>query len=193
MIKTIIRSCLAGLLIAFAGAIYLNCENKIVGSLLFSVGLISVILFQADLFTGKVGYIDSKDTLKNSIIILVVNLLVAFLVGLIYRFCIGETTAMDSRLDKNVWRLLFDSYLCGICIYAAVEGFKMTNRKSILVIIIPVMCFILGKGEHCVADAFYYGSAALTWKGLGILGIVVLGNSAGSLTINYLKKWGAKE
>ena len=60
IVNIIIKSVLAGVLIALAGHIYLNCANKIVGAFLFSIGLIGVIVLQANLYTGKVGYVKSK-------------------------------------------------------------------------------------------------------------------------------------
>ena len=53
--------------------------------------------------------------------------------------------------------------------------------------ILCVMTFILGGFEHSIADMAYYGASELTWKGLGYIGLVVLGNSLGSLAIRYLQ------
>ena len=71
--QTIGKSILAGLLIALAGAIYLLCENKIVGSLLFSIGLIAVLELNGKLFTGIVGNISSKKDFIEAIIVLFFN------------------------------------------------------------------------------------------------------------------------
>lgn len=183
--KGIINSILAGLLIAFAGMIYLQCENKIVGSLLFSIGLIAVILLEAQLFTGKVGYIKDKNTIINVLLMLAINLVTAFLVGLIYRAIWGTSQAMDTRLAKSWYRLLFDGIGCGILIYLAVELFKQT--KNIIIVSLCVMAFILAGFEHSIADAFYYGSSVLTWEGLWRLLIVIMGNAIGSLIIRLLQ------
>ena len=63
----IFKSMLAGMLIAVAGAVFLSCQTmipdksiaKVVGSFLFSIGLIGVLVLEADLFTGKIGYVDT--------------------------------------------------------------------------------------------------------------------------------------
>ena len=81
----ITKSILAGLLISLAGIAYLNCPDKIVGSLLFSLGLISILILEAKLFTGVIGYVNSKRSILDSLLILVFNLVVATIVGLIYR------------------------------------------------------------------------------------------------------------
>ena len=83
MIKTILKSILAGVLIALAGVVYLSCTDKVVGSFLFSFGLCLVIILEANLYTGKVGYIKSVDDLSEVLFLLILNLVSAYLVGLI--------------------------------------------------------------------------------------------------------------
>ena len=183
--KGIIKSILAGLLIAFAGILYLQCENKIVGSILFSIGLIAVILTESWLFTGKIGYVNGKKTILDVLLMLGINLITAFLVGLIYKGIYGPSLAMNTRLAKSWYRLLFDGIGCGILIYLAVELFKKT--KNIIIVSLCVMAFILAGMEHSIADAFYYGSSVLTWEGLWRLLVVILGNATGSLLIRLLQ------
>lgn len=180
----ITKSALAGFLISIAGVIFLRCDNKMTSALLFSIGLIGVIVLQANLFTGKVGYVN-KTNLKQLLLILGINLVVAFLVGLLYRCCIGTTSTMDTRITKEWYQLLWDGMVCGVCIYLAVECFKKTN--NIITIILPVVAFILSGAEHCVADAFYFGSAALTWDGVLVIILVTIGNALGSLIVRCLQ------
>ena len=47
-------SILAGFMIAISAAIYLNIGG-IIGACCFSLGLITIVLFGAELFTGKAG------------------------------------------------------------------------------------------------------------------------------------------
>lgn len=51
-----VRGILAGLMISIGGYVFLGCENRVVGALFFTVGLITITLFGFDLYTGKVGY-----------------------------------------------------------------------------------------------------------------------------------------
>ena len=48
-----VRAVCAGASIALGGTVFLAVENKVVGSFLFSVGLLTVLVFGFDLFTGK--------------------------------------------------------------------------------------------------------------------------------------------
>lgn len=185
MTHVIFNSLLAGILIGLAACIFVACGDKLVGSFLFSIGLIAVILLQAFLFTGKIGYVNSKETLKYAVVGLVFNVIAAFIVGLIFRLCNNTQTIFNSRLEKSWYKLLFDGVGCGALIYLAVELFK--KKESLLVIILPVMAFILAGFEHSIADAAYYGMCELSWKGLGCIGLVIIGNAIGSLAIRELQ------
>lgn len=192
----ITKSILAGVLIALAGLIYLKTENKIIGSFLFSLGLCSVLVLQANLYTGKCGYINSWESLWKALIMLVFNLAAAYLVGLVCRGIYGTSTAMDSRLAKTWYEILFDGIGCGTCIYLSVELYKQT--KSFVPVILGVMAFILAGFEHTVACAMYAGFSEPTWLGFGYVLLVAVGNSIGSLIIRGIqiavfKKEGSSE
>jgi len=44
-------------MIGVGAVIYLSLENKVIGALLFSVGLLSICCLGLNLFTGKIGYV----------------------------------------------------------------------------------------------------------------------------------------
>ena len=188
----ITKSILAGLLISLAGIIYLNCPDKIVGSLLFSLGLISVILLEANLFTGKIGYVNSKRSILDSLIILVFNLVAATIVGLIYR-CSSDAAASiaESKLlvfSETWWLTGLKSIGCGAAIYLAVEGYK--KSKSLIPVILGVMVFILAGWNHCIADCFYMAAGSSSVLAIPYLLVVIVGNSIGSLLIRFLQLGG---
>jgi nitrite transporter NirC len=186
LVNLVVKSALAGLLIGLAGVLFLQTENKIVGAVLFSIGLVSIILLGGNLFTGKVGYINSKETFLDSLIILIVNLVVAFLVGLLYRTCVGMAPAADARLLKEWYRILFDATICGMCVFLSVDLYKRTT--NILTIILPVVGFILAGGEHCIAYVVYLGAGAVTPLSLLYLVIMIVGNSLGALIVRFLSQ-----
>ena len=55
------KSILSGILIGIGGTIYLSVENKIVGSILFSIGLLSICYIKLPLYTGNIGYLIKKE------------------------------------------------------------------------------------------------------------------------------------
>jgi formate/nitrite transporter FocA (FNT family) len=196
----IFRSMLAGMLIAMAGGTYLSCQAlipdatiaKVVGAFLFSIGLIGVIALEANLFTGKVGYIDSWHKFGLACAMLVYNLLIAGLIGLLYKGLnfpmmtgTGPFGPDSARALKPWYNILFDGFGCGVLIYLAVELYRKT--KSFLPVIMCVMAFILSGTEHCIPDAFYLGASEFSWIALGKLGLVILGNAGGAVAIHWLQ------
>ena len=188
----ITKSILAGRLISLAGIVYLNCSDKIVGSLLFSLGLISVILLEANLFTGKIGYVNSKQSILDSLLILVFNLVAAAIVGLIYR-CGSDAAASIAKskllvFSESWWLTGLKSIGCGAAIYLAVEGYK--KSKSLIPVILGVMTFILAGWNHCIADCFYMAAGSSSVLAIPYLLVVIVGNSIGSLLIRFLQLGG---
>ena len=189
ILNLITKSILAGLLISLAGIVYLNCPEKIVGSLLFSLGLISVILLEANLFTGKIGYVNSKQSILDSLLILVFNLVAATIVGLIYR-CGSDaaTPIVESKLlvfSETWWLTGLKAIGCGAAIYLSVEGYK--KSKSLIPVILGVMTFILAGWNHCIADCFYMAAGSSSALAIPYLLVVIVGNSIGSLLIRLLQ------
>ena len=194
----IFKSVLAGALIALAGSIYLSCTKlisnqdiaKVISSFLFSIGLIAVLVLDTNLFTGKIGYVDSWHKFGLACACLVYNVLIAFFIGLLYRTlndsAIPGPMALGSdRLAKSWYKMLADGCCCGALIYLAVELYRRT--KNLIPVIICVMAFILSGTEHSIADAFYFGASVLSWKGLGYLGLVIIGNSLGAVALHWLQ------
>ena len=182
------KSTLAGLLISLGATAFLTADNKIVGALLFSIGLTAVILLEANLYTGKIGYVNSKAKLISAVLILIQNLLVALVCGLIFystKNNICENLWLN-KLTKSWYEFLFDSIGCGICIYLSVELYKKTG--SIFVIVLGVLVFILSGFEHCIADIFYLSaSMSFDLKSILYILIAIIGNSIGSLLIRFLQ------
>ena len=91
--KHLVKSILAGIMIGIGATAYLSSNNKIVGSILFSIGLFIIVTKELNLFTGKVGYIVNNNLsyIKEVFITLIGNAIGTYLVGLILRFTIIAT------------------------------------------------------------------------------------------------------
>ena len=57
LLKEFCSAVLAGMAISLGGIVFLSVENKVIGSLLFAVGLLTILAFKLNLFTGKAPYI----------------------------------------------------------------------------------------------------------------------------------------
>ena len=176
---TIKKAVAAGMLIGVGGTIYLASENKIVGAVLFSVGLLSICFFGMNLYTGKIGYIlGDKDKLFY-LIVWLGNLCGAVIAGALVRIArpaLHDTAAamLEVKLDLGFVKTLILSFFCGILIG----------------IIFCVTVFILAGFEHSIADMVYCAvgiSGIEELPGIALFLLeVTLGNSLGAIFIRKL-------
>ena len=61
-----VRGVLAGLMISIGGYVYLGCENRVVGAVFFTVGLITITLFGFDLKNWLLAGPKSAGTLADA-------------------------------------------------------------------------------------------------------------------------------
>ena len=193
--KASFKSFLAGIMIAIGGTVFLSIENKVIGASLFSIGLFGVLIYNLNLYTGKIGYLITNFNLKyikELIITLIGNFIGACSVGFILRYTriydnIYEKALnlANIKLSDNILSIFIISVFCGLLMYFAVNGFKKQNDfGKYLIVYLGVAVFILCGFEHCIANMYYF-SVADIWslKTLGYTGIMVLGNSLGSFII----------
>lgn len=151
----LIKSIMAGICISIGCIANISCDNRYIGAILFSFGLLAVCTFGYDLFTGKVCYLDNWTDLA---LILLGNFLGSALTAIVFYGCVSNkyqekiTTICEIKLNESVLSAFLLGVLCNIMIYLAVEGFK---HKQILLLIGGVSIFVLCGFEHCVANAFY--------------------------------------
>lgn len=182
-------------MIAIGGTVFLSIENKVISASLFSIGLFGVLIYNLNLYTGKIGYLITNFNLKyikELIITLIGNFIGACSVGFILRYTriydkIYEKSLMlvNTKLNDNILSIFILSIFCGLLMYYAVNGFKkQTDFGKYLVVYLGVAVFILCGFEHCIANMYYF-SVADIWslKTLDYTGIMVLGNSIGSFII----------
>ena len=195
-IKQTLNGILAGILISIGGTVFLSCENKVVGSVLFSVALLCICLLGYSLFTGKICYIpDNHDKSAFSVLLcgLLGNLIATTVCGYAISYAIpgvGDTafTVCNSKLTGQVFlQTLIRAIFCGILIYLAVEIFKSKDKTIGIIFCIPV--FILSGYEHSIADMFYFAcSGIVSVKAFGFIWTVILGNTIGGMLIPLIKK-----
>lgn len=182
-------------MIAIGGTVFLSIENKVIGASLFSIGLFGVLIYNLNLYTGKIGYLITNFNLKyikELIITLIGNFIGACGVGFILKYTriydkIYEKSLIlaNTKLNDNILSIFILSIFCGLLMYYAVNGFKkQIDFGKYLVVYLGVAVFILCGFEHCIANMYYF-SVADIWslKTLGYTGIMVLGNSIGSFII----------
>lgn len=185
MEKLILSSILSGLLIGLGDVAYVSVESHILGSFLFSLGLLTVVIQGSWLYTGKIGYALNLKPV-DLLVTLVFNLISIWALGYLFSITMGLDTSaiVEAKCSETFWSALMRSIGCGMCMWIAVDGWKKFNNP--LTIILPVMMFILCGFDHCIANCGYLGMSGVLWS--WNLPVWILGNSIGSLGLNYLAK-----
>jgi formate/nitrite transporter FocA (FNT family) len=217
-LKAFVSGILAGLFIglgsfAFCACVALDATlGKILGSLLFSVGLFLVCFTQTNLYTGKIGFAPEAIKTNGWGYLLDLGLMLAgnfvgsagsgALLNLAFqnnasnkilavsisiaqnRCCLGE--------GSQAWyKALIMGVFCGILVFLAVYVWKKSENWFIKAtgLILCVTTFVVTGTEHCIANMFYFAFSGLWSVGLLLdVLLVILGNSLGSLLLFGLLK-----
>ena len=187
MYGVFIKAILSGFMIAFGCIIYLMCPNKMVGSLLFSFGLLTIVCRELYLFTGKIGYIRQVG-IVNILLTILGNFVGTYIIGTtiqLTRLPIAESVSsvVSTKLNDSIPSLFILSIACGVMMYLAVDSYK--KSRSWLFVILPVVIFILSGFEHSIANMCYF-TLANVWepRTFLLIGVMILGNAVGSWIMN---------
>lgn len=184
---------IAGILIGIGGSVYLACDNKYIGAVLFSVALLCICMRGFALFTGKVGFIVTSHRRADFSALLLSlggNLIGTLASGLAVRFALpalGEKalSLCEGKLAQTVPETLVRAVFCGILMYLAVVIWR--ENRSPLGILFCVPVFILSGFEHSIANMFYFSASGIvSIEAFVYLWIVILGNAAGGMLIPAL-------
>lgn len=191
ILKRIINGISAGILISIGGAVFLKCDNKYVGAIMFTVALLCICYKGYSLYTGKVGYLPEKckkDEISVLFLGLLGNLIGTVIFGYLIAYAIPEIgeaakTLCEGKLtSQNFASTLIRGIMCGVLMYLAVSIYRDKNSPLGIIFCIPV--FILSGFEHSIADMFYFAASGIvSLKAFGFLWTVILGNSIGAIIL----------
>jgi formate transporter len=184
-LSTFTLAVLAGAFIAFGAVLYTYVIHdstlsagltKLLGGLVFCLGLILVIVAGAELFTGNnlivMAYVSRKVTLEQLLrnwgIVFAGNLVGSLGIVLVM-WMTGQWTAggsavgakalmiADAKVNLTFWQALSRGTLCNILVCLAVwlcfSGRSVTDK--ILAIIFPITAFVALGFEHSVANMYF--------------------------------------
>lgn len=190
------NSSLAAFMISIGCLVFLSCDNKYIGAALFSIALFLICQFKLLLFTGKVGFLGSnfeKKLLNKVILSLVMNVLICFILGLIFSFTYPDLIEKVKdistyKISQNPFSIFIRSILCGVIMFSAVYLFQ--EHRNSLGIFIGIPVFILANFEHSIANTFYLSMSYKIFSLYGIMFLIlnILGNAIGSILFAYLVK-----
>lgn len=190
----------SGIMVGIGGTVYLSCENKVVGAVLFSVALLCICLLGFYLYTGKIGlFIENPD--KKSALALPIgllgNCLGAVLTGVLTAIAKpslieAAQKACTAKLEGGLLKGLIAAVFCGVLMYAAVKTYGA--KGTLLGIIFCIPTFILCGFEHSIADVYYFTVASMrgAFDPMRIVFVLVAvaGNTVGGWILPLLIKLG---
>ena len=207
---TVLYGIYAGMAIGFGGLLNILSNHwfsaspwaaRIVGSLLFPVGLTLVCFLGLNLFTGKIGYVlDNKvDYLGFLGLVYLGNIIGSLIMGGFCLVTLRDTDVFMTALKisggkmfdptfLNIVKCFAGSVLCGALVYIAIFCYKTLKQVwlKILGIFLAIGLFVFLKFDHCIANMFYFSFSWSWGSPLAYLniGIVTLGNSLGAIALN---------
>lgn len=158
---------------------------KLVAGLIFPVGLMMIVFIGGELFTGDcmmiIGVMDKKYSVLQMCKVLVLVWLSNFIGSLIivslvygcgqYDMSSGVLGAYTikvalGKVSLSFGKAIASGIMCNIlvCIAVLMAGAARDVAGKILAILFPIMAFVVGGYEHCVANMYYIpaGMAALS-------------------------------
>jgi formate/nitrite transporter FocA (FNT family) len=189
--------------------------GKIIGSILFSVGLFLVCFFQVHLYTGKIGFLfeNKPSFLLDLLLMLIGNVVGACGSG--YLAYLALSSSPDDKIYSVCWNLarsrainlgdygenwykaFFMAVFCGMLVFLAVYVWKKSENWGVKIfgLVMCVTAFVVTGMEHCIANMFYF-SAANEWNLGTVLNVLIciVGDSVGSWLVWLLlhftyEKW----
>ena len=184
MKQTFRSSILSGVAVGIAGWGYLACTN-IIGAVLFSFGLLTVVHYKLKLYTGTAGFValrydDGKSRWLKAIgellFILAGNITGCLLVSLLTRLSpleLGDAAQkiLAGRLAIGPLRAGLLAIGCGF-IMTTVVTFAREGKPLALLFGVPL--FINCGFPLCLADAFYYLTVPVSYTGAHLAELAVL-------------------
>ncbi|MBN1831334.1 MAG: formate/nitrite transporter family protein [Deltaproteobacteria bacterium] len=207
-----ILAMLAGLYIGLGAQVFLVAleqgMGKIVGGMVFSVGLVLVVIAGAELFTGNIMMIVSsilslytlKKILKNWITVYVGNFIgsVLFAILIWKSGLLGNVDKLSgvgmvaaSVAETKVGLAFSEAFIRGVfCNMLVILAIILaTIAKDVISkitsIVLPIMVFVACGFEHCVAN-MYLIPVGLLAKGAGILELLAMFNNIIPVTLGNI-------
>ena len=181
-----LKSILSGALISLGGIAFLKVGG-IIGAVLFTFGLITIISERYSLYTGMAGFIDfTRPEIISLAKVLLFNIIGAFIVGSMAYISWPElaspaSSIVESRLAHNPLQVFLLAVFCGFIMTEVVNHARNNNNWKPLLYGIPL--FIMCGMYHSIADSFYY-SVYTFFNGfqidvLALLVVEIIGNFIG--------------
>lgn len=190
--------------------------SRLLGGLVFSLGLVLVVVAGAELFTGNNliamawagGRVSTPELLRNWVVALAGNLVgavgLALLVWLAGRGALNQGAVADTvvriagaKAQMPWFEAFFSGVLCNVlvcmAVWMAMAGRSVTDK--VLAVVFPITAFVAAGFEHSVANLYFFALALLLGAPLGAADLlgnllpVIAGNIVGGSVLVALVYW----
>lgn len=195
--KMFVLSIFAGAFIALGalGSSIASCGvtpaalSRMMSALIFPIGLVMVVTAGSELFTGNclilVSVLDKRATVmgmvKNLVVVYLGNFVGSMLIALLAVYghvmdlydgalAANAVKVAVAKTNLGFWDAFFKGILCNVMVCIAVWMTFAPKQISgkILAAYLPIVIFILGGFEHCVANFYFIPMGMLCAKEYGI-------------------------
>ncbi|MDX5363655.1 MAG: formate/nitrite transporter family protein [Pseudazoarcus pumilus] len=175
---------------------------QVLGGLVFSLGLLLVVVAGAELFTGNnllamawaAGRISTREVLRNWCVVCLGNLVGAAGLALLVFLSghaqmnggrVGETymAIATAKVELPFWTAFFRGMLCNVlvcmAVWMAIAGRSVVDKA--VAIVFPISAFVAAGFEHSIANMYFiplamllqsFGNVAETWPAITFGGFV---------------------
>ncbi|MBR2162699.1 MAG: formate/nitrite transporter family protein [Bacteroidales bacterium] len=181
MIKLLRSSIFAGIAIGTAGFGFLasgiqsEVYGSLVGAVLFSFGLLTVVGYKLKLYTGTAGFI-RRNEVGELFMILLGNIIGCLCVALLTRMSPMDIQAAAQRILEL--RLKTGFLRCGLlaigCGFIMTTAVQFARQEKFLPLLFGVPLFIVCGFPHCVADVFYFLCVPVSFLGANLSDVLIL-------------------
>ena len=173
---------------------------KLIGAILFSLGILCIVMFDMKLFTGLISYIPemgAKNLWKLPVCFLGNMLGVLFTSTLVYFSSLSgvveaqSTALMAGKLSAEFWgaKALCSSILCGFLITLSIGAVNYAPRKRLSTtvgVMFPIIVFAFCGFDHSVANTLYLFFHGFGGNAIPYLLVCVAGNILGGVILPIL-------
>ena len=199
----------SGLMIGIGGTASLLAQSlyaswgKLIGAILFSLGIYAIVTFEMKLFTGMVADIPKmpRKNLWTLPACFIGNAIGVALIALVVSVSpVADATMplgreiISSKLSAENWALgsLSSSILCGMLITLSVWSVNYAPRKGVsstVGVMFPIIFFAFCGFDHSVANMLYfYYLGEFSWRVVGYIALSILGKIIGGVILPLIVK-----
>ncbi len=196
----------SGVMIGVGGTSFLlSCNlyatwGKLIGSVMFSLGILAIVMFEMKLFTGLISdmpEMGAKNWWRLPVCFIWNMIGVLFTAVLVRYSTLADKVVpqakeiMPAKLNANLWyiKALSSSILCGFLITLSIGAVNYAPRKGLSTtvgVMFPIIVFAFCGFDHSVANTLYFFFLGFSGKAVVYLLICVLGNILGGVILPIL-------